>query len=201
MRADECRRLAADAGNASDKSFWLGLVARWEAPEIQKARQPIREKPPPRRRSVLATVDDPPSSNGPTGASSPRSVGTPEFDRQMTKLAWMIASTSPPSTAFCPKASSSLDDGDWIKTLRLPQRVTRSRSGSVNGMSEVTSTADVPRRASPLRLRAICGRCASSAASRDGEIRLTIARVRDIGSLCARRWHCRRLASPSGLLG
>jgi hypothetical protein len=98
-RADECRRLAADASNASDKAFWLGLVARWEALEIQKARQPIREKSPRRRQSVLATVDDPPSSNGPTVASSPRSVGTPEFDRQMTKLAWMIASTSPPSTS------------------------------------------------------------------------------------------------------
>jgi hypothetical protein len=31
----------------------------------------------------------------------------------------------------------------------------RSRSDSVNGMSGATSTADVPRRASPLRLRAI----------------------------------------------
>jgi hypothetical protein len=28
-----------------------------------------------------------------------------------------------------PPATSSLDDRDWIKTLRLPQRVTRSRSG------------------------------------------------------------------------
>jgi hypothetical protein len=27
-RADECRRLAANAGSASDKAFWLGLVAR-----------------------------------------------------------------------------------------------------------------------------------------------------------------------------
>jgi len=30
-RADECRRLAFDAGNARDKAFWLGLVARWQA--------------------------------------------------------------------------------------------------------------------------------------------------------------------------
>ena len=51
-RADECRRLAADAGNASDKAFWLGLVARWEALEIQKAQQPIREKSTRRRQSV-----------------------------------------------------------------------------------------------------------------------------------------------------
>ena len=56
-RADECRRLAVDAGNASDKAFWLGLVARWEALEIQKAQQPIREKSPRRRQSLLASVD------------------------------------------------------------------------------------------------------------------------------------------------
>jgi hypothetical protein len=30
-RADECRRLAIDARNASDKAFWLGLVERWQA--------------------------------------------------------------------------------------------------------------------------------------------------------------------------
>jgi hypothetical protein len=56
-RADECRRLAADAASASDKAFWLGLVARWEALELQKAQQVIQEKSPRRRQSVLATVD------------------------------------------------------------------------------------------------------------------------------------------------
>lgn len=30
-RADECRRLATAARNASDKKFWLGLVERWQA--------------------------------------------------------------------------------------------------------------------------------------------------------------------------
>jgi len=56
-RADECRRLASVAGNASDKAFWLGLVARWEALEIQKVQQPIREKSARRRQSLLAPVD------------------------------------------------------------------------------------------------------------------------------------------------
>jgi hypothetical protein len=37
-RADECRRLAAAARNASDKAFWLGLVTRWQA--LENARQP-----------------------------------------------------------------------------------------------------------------------------------------------------------------
>jgi hypothetical protein len=54
-RAEECRRLAIDARNASDKAFWLGLAECWQAVEIQKARQPIRDKPrtPRRRQSVL----------------------------------------------------------------------------------------------------------------------------------------------------
>jgi hypothetical protein len=43
-RADECRRLAASAPNASDKAFWLGLVERWQALESQKARQLVRDK-------------------------------------------------------------------------------------------------------------------------------------------------------------
>jgi hypothetical protein len=30
-RADECRCLAIDARNPSDKAFWLGLVKRWQA--------------------------------------------------------------------------------------------------------------------------------------------------------------------------
>ena len=42
QRADECRRLAATARKASDKAFWLGLVERWQALEIQKARQRCR---------------------------------------------------------------------------------------------------------------------------------------------------------------
>ena len=58
-RADECRRLANHAHNAIDKAFWLGLVERWEALEIQIAQRPIREKPRTQRRrqSVLAWVD------------------------------------------------------------------------------------------------------------------------------------------------
>ncbi len=43
-RADECRHLAAAATNASDRAFWLGLVERWKALEIQKAQQPARDK-------------------------------------------------------------------------------------------------------------------------------------------------------------
>jgi hypothetical protein len=58
-RADECRRLAADAGNANDKAFWLGLVERWETLEVQKARQAVRVKlrSPLRRQAELAAVD------------------------------------------------------------------------------------------------------------------------------------------------
>jgi hypothetical protein len=54
-RADECRRLAIDAHSTSDKAFWLGLVARWEALEIQKAQQAAQVKPrhPLRRQSAL----------------------------------------------------------------------------------------------------------------------------------------------------
>jgi hypothetical protein len=56
-RADECRRLATDAHNASDKAFWLGLVARWEVLELQKAQQPAQDKSRTarRRQSVLAS--------------------------------------------------------------------------------------------------------------------------------------------------
>ena len=43
-RADECRRLATDAHNASDKAFWLGLVARWEVLESQKLQQTAQVK-------------------------------------------------------------------------------------------------------------------------------------------------------------
>ena len=59
QRADECRRLATVARNASDKAFWLGLVERWKALEIQKAQQPPRDKSrsPLRRQSELAEVD------------------------------------------------------------------------------------------------------------------------------------------------
>jgi hypothetical protein len=59
QRADECRRLATVARNASDKAFWLGLVARWQALEIQHAQQPVRDKSrsPLRRQAELAEVD------------------------------------------------------------------------------------------------------------------------------------------------
>lgn len=43
-RADECRRLAAAARNASDRAFWLGLVERWQTLESQKAQQAVRDK-------------------------------------------------------------------------------------------------------------------------------------------------------------
>jgi hypothetical protein len=54
-RADECRRLAAAARNASDRAFWLGLVERWQTLESQKARQAVRPKSrsPLRRQSEL----------------------------------------------------------------------------------------------------------------------------------------------------
>jgi hypothetical protein len=53
-RADECRRLATDAHNASDKAFWLGLVARWEMLESQKLQQAaqVKSRSPLRRESI-----------------------------------------------------------------------------------------------------------------------------------------------------
>ncbi len=53
-RADECRRLASAARNASDKTFWMGLVERWKALESQKLRQLVQDKSrsPVRRQSV-----------------------------------------------------------------------------------------------------------------------------------------------------
>jgi len=58
-QADECRRLATVARNASDKAFWLGLVARWQALESQTLRQPVRDKSrsPLRRQSELSATD------------------------------------------------------------------------------------------------------------------------------------------------
>jgi hypothetical protein len=58
-RADECRRLAIDARNASDKAFWLGLVARWQALETRETQQPPRDKSRTsrRRQSELASAD------------------------------------------------------------------------------------------------------------------------------------------------
>ena len=57
-RADECRRLAAAARNASDKAFWLGLVERWQALESQKARQLLRDKSrPPLRRQRESSAE------------------------------------------------------------------------------------------------------------------------------------------------
>jgi len=44
-RADECRRLAAAARNASDKTFWLGLMERWQTLDSQGIRRPVRRKP------------------------------------------------------------------------------------------------------------------------------------------------------------
>jgi hypothetical protein len=58
-RADECRRLAATARNASDKAFWMGLVERWQILENQTAERPRREKPKPsRRHPELSTASD-----------------------------------------------------------------------------------------------------------------------------------------------
>jgi hypothetical protein len=58
-RADECRRLAIDARNASDKAFWLGLVARWQALEIREAQHAVRcnSLSPLRRQPELASID------------------------------------------------------------------------------------------------------------------------------------------------
>jgi hypothetical protein len=58
-RADECRRLATVAHNASDKAFWLGLVERWKALESQKLQQAkqVKPRPPLRRQSVLASAE------------------------------------------------------------------------------------------------------------------------------------------------
>jgi hypothetical protein len=58
-QADECRRLAAAARNARDKAFWLGLLSRWQALQIQQAKQPVRDKSrsPLRGQAELAAVD------------------------------------------------------------------------------------------------------------------------------------------------
>jgi hypothetical protein len=58
-QADECRRLASVARNASDKAFWLALVARWKALESQKLQQAaqVKPRPPLRRQSVLASAE------------------------------------------------------------------------------------------------------------------------------------------------
>jgi hypothetical protein len=42
QRVNECRRLAAAAREASDKTFWLGLVERWQAVEGRIAGQRCR---------------------------------------------------------------------------------------------------------------------------------------------------------------
>jgi adenine-specific DNA glycosylase len=58
-RADECRRLASVARNATDKAFWLGLGERWRALEAQKAQQPVRDRArsPLRRQTELSAAD------------------------------------------------------------------------------------------------------------------------------------------------
>jgi hypothetical protein len=40
----ECRRLAAVARSADDRTFWLGLVERWEAVESRKRDNIARKK-------------------------------------------------------------------------------------------------------------------------------------------------------------
>jgi hypothetical protein len=44
-RAEECRRLAIDARNASDKAFWLRLAQCWQALEIHKPGNPSEISP------------------------------------------------------------------------------------------------------------------------------------------------------------
>jgi hypothetical protein len=58
-RADECRRLATHTRNASDKAFWLGLVARWEVLESQNLEQAaqVESRSPLGRQSLLASAD------------------------------------------------------------------------------------------------------------------------------------------------
>jgi hypothetical protein len=58
-QADECRRFATAVRNSSDKAFWLGLVARWQALEIRAAQQPGRDESRSalRRQAELAVVD------------------------------------------------------------------------------------------------------------------------------------------------
>jgi hypothetical protein len=57
-RADECRRLAAAARTAADKTFWLGLAERWQALEMQTAERPRREKPKSRRHPEMSGAGD-----------------------------------------------------------------------------------------------------------------------------------------------
>jgi hypothetical protein len=55
-QADECRRLAAAASNASDKAFWLNLLERWQALETQIGARPVRDKSR-LRRSAVGNLD------------------------------------------------------------------------------------------------------------------------------------------------
>jgi hypothetical protein len=58
-RTEECRRLAASARNAADRTFWMGLAERWQALETQTAERPRREKPKTsRRHPELSTAVD-----------------------------------------------------------------------------------------------------------------------------------------------
>ena len=59
-RADECRRLADVARDASDKAFWMGLVERWQALENQTARQLLardKSRSSRRRQYELSPID------------------------------------------------------------------------------------------------------------------------------------------------
>jgi hypothetical protein len=44
-RADERRRLAAAASDASDKAFWSGLMERWQTLESRGVPKPARREP------------------------------------------------------------------------------------------------------------------------------------------------------------
>ena len=58
-RADECRRLAAAARNATDKAFWMNLAERWQALETATAERPRPQKPAKtRRHSELSAAGD-----------------------------------------------------------------------------------------------------------------------------------------------
>ena len=58
-RADECRRLAAAASTPSDRAFWLGLVARWQALESQNVWEPGRAKSRSPLSPKLQVIDNP----------------------------------------------------------------------------------------------------------------------------------------------
>jgi hypothetical protein len=68
-RANEMRRLAAAARDASDKAFWLGLAERWQAARQRCLRQALGSDFNPRKEKHS------PSWEGQIAATTPNKEG------------------------------------------------------------------------------------------------------------------------------